>query len=440
MRWIQRLCSSQPASVLRTTVLLLLVIAVPAPPARALDAPTERKAYAEAYAALRSALADEPAIDNHTHLVYSARYDERYVEYMPLVMRQDIARQLDLAEALFGTRDPTEAAAIREARVAAEGDAYWERHLDATRTRIALVNTMRPFAAAGGRLRRVPFASYLLFPVRADNYPLHPEAAATASRAREWLAGEGGADAAALADLDAYLAFVDRTLAQWAQTGAVGIKFIEGLVRPLHFTATTRQQAAELYAAGRAAPLSRTDYLRLQDHVARHIFARAPEHGLAVHIHVGAGNPPFLRLGDNSVHQLENVLANPRFFGTQFVLIHGGFPEVEAAAYQSLRPNVWIDISAQSHFVPVRDLAGNLRTYLGYSPRSVLFGTDVSSFPGVPAGPEVQHLVVSERLRDALDRALAEMVAAGEVTVEQAISMARDVLHGNAERLYGFAD
>lgn len=393
--------------------------------------------YETVYAEISTALDDVRAIENHTHIVYGASFDERFTGFMPLIMRQDMKRHLDLAQDLFGTRDPAEAKARRDARVAAEGGAYSAAHLDATRTDLALVNTMQTFDDAGGRLLRVPFASYLLYPLPADNVPLHPEAAAIATRARDWLTARAPSGETAPGDLESYMSFVDGTLAAWAEEGVVAIKFVEGLSRPLVYGDTTRAEANALFMAGLVTPLSRADYLRLQDFIARSIFLNAPAHGLAVHIHVGAGNPPFLRLGDNAVANLENLLADPKFFGTQFVLIHGGFPEVEAAAYQSLRPNVWIDLSAQALFVPPRDLAANIRTYLSYSPQSVLFGTDASSFPHVPGGPEVQHHVLSRRLRHALADALAQMVAQDEITPDQAIAMGQGVLRGNAQRLYG---
>jgi predicted TIM-barrel fold metal-dependent hydrolase len=393
---------------------------------------------AEAYATITAALEDEWAIDNHTHIVYGAHYDEKFFGYMPLAMRQDVPEQLALIRELFGTDDPEEAAAIRNARIEAEGGDYWIRHLDATRTRIALVNTMQPIPDTGGRMLWVPFASYLLFPVPADNYPRDPFSKGTVARSQAWLAENVGEDGQIPADLPAYLAFVDETLAAWARDGAVGIKIIDGLTRTLRFSDVSADEAAELYRKGQSQALSRDEYLRLQDHVARHMFLKAPELGLTVHIHVAAGSPPFLRLGDNDVAHLENILTNPRFFGTQFVLIHGGFPDVEDAAYQSLKPHVWIDVSAQTFFYPMPELVERLRIYLIYSASSVLFGTDVSSFPSVPGGPEVQHIVLSKKLRDALNLALAGMVQDGLMTVEEAISVGRGVLHENAERLYDF--
>lgn len=393
---------------------------------------------AQPYTAIRAALEDEWAIDNHTHIVYGAHYDEKLFGYMPLAMRHAVPEQLALARELFGTNDPAKAAAIRDRRIKSEGGAYWIRHLDATRTRTALVNTMAPLPETGGRMRQVPYATYLLFPVPADNYPRNPAGADIAKRARAWLAGNAPEDGQAPADLSAYLAFVDETLAAWARDGAVGIKFIDGLTRTLRFSEIGADEAAEHYRKGHSQALGRNQFLRLQDYIARHIFLKAPEHDLTVHIHAALSSPPFLQLGENDVRHLEEVLTDPRFFRTQFVLIHGGFPLVEDAAYLSLKPHVWVDVSALAFFYPMRELVERLRIYLIYSPSSVLFGTDVSSYPSVPGGPEVQHIVLSRKLREGLNRALAGLVRDNVITIEQAISLGRGILHENAERLYHF--
>jgi hypothetical protein len=55
------------------------------------------------------------------------------------------------------------------------------------------------------------------------------------------------------------------------------------------------------------------------------------------------------------------VLTDVRYLGTRFVLIHGGAPLVEDAAYLALKPHVWVDISAQPFLYAVPELAANLR-------------------------------------------------------------------------------
>ncbi|HET8648276.1 MAG TPA: amidohydrolase family protein, partial [Vicinamibacteria bacterium] len=198
------------------------------------------------------------------------------------------------------------------------------------------------------------------------------------------------------------------------------------------------ERARALYAQGRRAPLAREPYLALQDYLARHLFARAGQLGLPVHIHSSHGVPPFLRTQEADVRNLDSVLTDARLFGTQFVLIHGGAPHIEDAAYMAVKPHVWVDVSALPFLYPVPELARALRKYLTYAPEKVLFGTDVGAYPGVPVGPEVQHIALSRVLRAALTLALADMVRDGQVDLEQAAQMGQGVLHENARRLYGW--
>jgi hypothetical protein len=59
-------------------------------------------------------------------------------------------------------------------------------------------------------------------------------------------------------------------------------------------------------------------------------------------------------------------------------------------------------------------------------------------YPSVPVGPEVQHVVLTAKLRRALYRALASLVEDGTIDLETAVELGRGVLRGNAERLHGF--
>lgn len=185
--------------------------------------------------------------------------------------------------------------------------------------------------------------------------------------------------------------------------------------------------------------LSQAEYLALQDHLARHVFLRSGETGLSVHIHTGHGIPPFLQVREADVRNLEPVLTDTRFFDTQFVLIHGGNPLHEDAAYLAHKPHVWVDISAMPFVYEVPKLADIIRIYLRFAPEKVLFGTDAQAAPGVPLGPEIQHIALSRHTREALYLALAWMVRDQLVDLEWAIQIGKDVLRGNAERLLGHA-
>lgn len=144
-----------------------------------------------------------------------------------------------------------------------------------------------------------------------------------------------------------------------------------------------------------------------------------------VHIHSSLGVPPFLTTLDSDVRNLEDVLTDPIFFDTTIVLIHGGAPWYETASYLAIKLNVWIDISALGFLRPVPELADILRKYFLFAPEKVLFGTDGSNGPTVPGGAEVQHIVVSRAVRNALYLALSGLVRDGVVTEQQAIQIGR---------------
>ena len=216
------------------------------------------------------------------------------------------------------------------------------------------------------------------------------------------------------------------------------MKFWDAYLRTLRIADVPESQAAALYAKGLTAPLTRDEYLSLQDFLWRHILLEAGEIKLPVHIHSSLGVPPFLRSLESDVRNLEDVLADPRFFATPVVLIHGGGPWHEIAAYLALKPNVWVDISSIGFLYPVPDFAEVLRRYLLFAPQKVLYGTDAASYPSVPGGADVQHLVLSRATRDALYLALAGLIRDGVIDREQAVAMGKGVLRENARRLYGW--
>jgi predicted TIM-barrel fold metal-dependent hydrolase len=86
----------------------------------------------------------------------------------------------------------------------------------------------------------------------------------------------------------------------------------------------------------------------------------------------------------------------------------------------------------------VPDFADIPRNYLLFAPEKVLYGTDASSYPSVPGGADVQHLMLLRATRDALYLALAGLVRDGVIDHERDIEMRRGVLRENARRLYGW--
>ena len=388
------------------------------------------------------------AIDNHTHLWWKCDLDpSALTEPESWIWIPEFAR--DLTEEFGVSVDPeriaaaVKAAETERARLIQElgPHGYWLRHLDRTQTAIAFVNSISSDGSDGDRLRWVPYASVLLYPLAADapmtRSPDHQEAISEWQGRLMTYLDEAGLDTVPR-DLDGYVQFVDQTLARWKQQGAVAVKFLDALLRTLVFADVPEERARALYAKGLDTPLPRDEYLALQDYLARHIFLECGRLKLPVHIHSSEGPPPFMRLHDCDVRNLDEVLTDVRFFDTQFILIHGGFPLVEAAAYLGLKPNVWVDISAMSFLVPTPDLAAILRKYLLSCPDKVLFGTDAGGKPWL-GGADVMHAALSRLTREALYLALAGLVRDGLLDPDQAVQLGEGVLHRNAERLYGFS-
>jgi predicted TIM-barrel fold metal-dependent hydrolase len=387
------------------------------------------------------------AIDNHTHLLDKAPFDPALDAMMPLPLRSTSPAMADAMRDRFaipaGVTGPAlaqRATEARDAMLARRGAArYWADHLDATRTAIALVNQDFPEGTDGKRLRWVPSATNLMHPLPAEaleaRSPGHAkDIRATRANLQRFLAEAGLKEAPA--DLAGYMGFVERTLDRWKEQGAVGVKFWDAYLRTLVFDDVPEEKAAALYAKGRATALPRDEYLALQDYLARRIFLAAGPRRLAVHIHSSHGVPPFLRTMESDVRNLEPVLTDVRYFGTQFVLIHGGMPLVEHAAYLALKPHVWYDMSAMPFLYPVPEMAEALRKVLTFAPEKLLFGTDVST--PVIVGTDLQHVALSRAAREALALALAGLVRDGVVDLETAVRMGESALHGNARRLYGW--
>ncbi len=240
-----------------------------------------------------------------------------------------------------------------------------------------------------------------------------------------------------------YLArVVTPTLERQKREGAVGIKFVAAYMRPLSFEKTPQNVAARIYARYvrggiHGAEPAWAEYKKLQDYLFRHIAVEAGRLGLAVHIHTGGGCGHFFNLSNGNPLLLESVVNDPSLRKTNFVLIHGGYPFVNEAAFLLEKPNVYADFSAQTFLLTPAALGRVLRDWLEYEPEKILFGTDAS-----PATPEVSWeesaWTTNKTAREALAIALTGMINDGDITRERALELAHMVLRENAKGLYKF--
>ena len=359
-----------------------------------------------------------PAIDNHTHLRGRNIVNPDFDAFSPVLLRSTNPWLPAVLKARFGVA-PTpgdwkqtiaQLDKAREAMIARlTQDGYWGDHLDYTHT---LVNMNQQDRTDGRRLRWVPHASVFLYPVAArhlmERSPSHEADIAEAQKDLHRFLAEANLKTVP-SDLPGYVKFVDDTLSRWQMEGAVAVKFSEAYLRTLRIADVPEQRAAVLYARGQKEALAREEYIELQDFLWRHILLKAGELSLPVHIHSSLGVPPFLRALESDVRNLEDVFTDPRFFKTPVVLIHGGGPWHEIAAYLALKPNVWVDISSMAFVYPTREFARILPTHLTFVPQKVLFGTDAGGSPGVP-NDDVHHILLSRATGDALYLALAGLV------------------------------
>jgi len=236
--------------------------------------------------------------------------------------------------------------------------------------------------------------------------------------------------------LAGYLDFVARSLAANQKRGGVAVKFEASYFRSLAFDDPPREAAAAIYEKyrGGGAP-SFDDYKIVQDVVFRHIVAEAGRLHLPVHIHTSVGGGDYFSIRGVNVVNLENVLRDPRYLTTTFVLIHGGYPLDREAIWLTAMKNVYLDSSATELVLYPTEFKNVLRRWLEIFPEKVTFGTD--AFPYNEAlGVEEVYWMGAHTARTALAAALAEMIAAREISETHAMTIAHGYLHDNAAALY----
>jgi len=238
------------------------------------------------------------------------------------------------------------------------------------------------------------------------------------------------------ATFDAYLAFVARSLEANRKRGGVAVKFEAAYFRSLFFDDPPRERAQSIYdkyrAGGVPPPQEYTDF---QDFIFRHIVAESGRLHLPVHIHTNAGGGDYFNIRNVNVLNLENVVRDPRYQATTFVLIHGGYPFDRQAIFLASMKNVYLDSSGTELILYPDEFKHVLRVWLETFPEKVTFGTD--AFPYNEAlGVEEVYWIGVHSSRTALAAALAEMIAAHEISEPRALEIARGYLHDNAAALY----
>jgi hypothetical protein len=238
------------------------------------------------------------------------------------------------------------------------------------------------------------------------------------------------------AGFDDYLKFITQTLEDNQKKGGIAMKFEVAYFRSLRFGDPSREDAEAIYKKYVAEGVpAETEYRTFQDYIFRYLIREGGRLRLPVHIHTAVGIGDYFNISESNVMNLENILRDPRYSETIFVLIHGGYPLEREAIWLASVKNVYMDSSLMEVVMYPAAFKDSLRQWLETFPDKITFGTD--SFPYNDAlGAEESYWLGVQTARTGLAAALAEMVATGEVSEAKALEMAHAYLHDTAVSLY----
>jgi len=235
---------------------------------------------------------------------------------------------------------------------------------------------------------------------------------------------------------DGYLAFISRILEENQKKGGIAEKFEVAYFRSLYFADPPREAAAAVYGKYRSGGVpTPEEYTTLQDYVFRYLVTEGGRLHLPVHLHTAVGEGDYFSLQKGNVMNLENIVKDPRYLDTTFVLIHGGYPYFRQVIWLASMRNVYIDTSEIEVLLYPSEFKNVLKLWLQTYPEKITFGTDAYPYSAA-LGSEEGYWLGVHAARDALAAALAEMVAADEITEAKALEFAHGYLHDNAVRLY----
>jgi uncharacterized protein len=394
-----------------------------------------------------------PIYDNHSHATFpddsdmdaqAAPPDETSV----LRLREDNPEFVAAAKSLFGYPyddfKPEHAKWLIDKKKAAEASgstAYWDSILDKLNietclaNRVALAHYLDP-----KRFHWVFFVDSFLFPLNnRDQTGKNPdmgvyiplqEKVLQRYMKQENLNGLP-------ADLGGYETFIRQTLADNQKKGGVAIKFEAAYFRSLYFSDPPREKAEEIYAKYHSGGVpSNDEYRTFQDYVFRVLIDQAGKLNLPVHFHSAVGIGDYFSLRNGHPLNLENVVRDPRYSKTNFVLIHGGYPYTLDMIWMTAAKNVYTDSSLMGYYVYPSELKNILKQWISLFPDRMMFGSDAFPFNDA-VGAEETFWLASRSARTAVAAALAELVSEGAFSEEKALELAHMYLHDNAAKLYG---
>lgn len=408
---------------------------------------------AKIYARLLPQINKIPAYDNHSHATFPDDSDMDAQASPPgestvMRLRESNPEFVAAAKSLFGYPyndfAPEHAKWLIDKKKAAEASGsttYWDGILDKLNIETCLANrvALAPYLDPK-RFHWVFFVDSFLFPFDNRNQtgkntdlgvyiPLQEKVLQRYEK-QESLS-------AIPADLSGYESFVRQTLADNQKKGAVAMKFEVAYFRSLYFADPPREKAEAIYSKYHSGGVPSDDeYHTFQDYIFRVLIEQAGKLKLPVHFHSAVGIGDYFSLTNGNPLNLENVLRDPRYKETNFVLIHGGYPHTVEMIWLTAAKNVYTDSSLMGYYVYPSELKNILKQWISLYPEKIMFGSDAFPFNDAVGAEETFWLAIHSA-RTAVAQALAELVAENAITEAKALELARMYLHDNAAQLYG---
>lgn len=311
-----------------------------------------------------------------------------------------------------------EQAATLDARIFANSqDERWIHHVVTERANIELMLN-DPYWGRLDFTTHYPF-EVLVFNVTTLLDGFHPSEFRQPSDDPYRFAREQGLE---VASLDDYLAVLDRLFRVAKEKGAVCLKTTKAYERTLRFEDVPRERAAWVFGRPRSE-LSAQEVKDFQDFVMWRLVELSVRYDLPFQIHTGHGRLQ----GSNPLLLVDLVEANPR---TKFILFHGGYSRVGETGAIVLRhgSHVWVDSVWLPTISPTMARRA-LHEWLEVMPSDrLMWGADCNHAEGIYGATVTTRRVLVE--------VLAEKVERGELLEEHALRIGRQVLRGNALKLF----
>jgi uncharacterized protein len=405
----------------------------------------------DTYQRLLTQIEKIPAFDHHAHPGF---YDDPDVDAMasppgsaPLRERDSNPELIAAAKALFNypydDLSPDHAKWLSAQKLGLkqqQGNAYWSNILDKLNIEQGVANrAMMADYLDPKRFKWVFFADSFMWPFNNQNetnrnpdekvyIPLQEK------MLHRWMQQENVT--ALPPTFDGYLQFVTRTLEDNQKKGGIAEKFEVAYMRPLTFSDPTKEQAEAIYKKySKGGVPAEAEYRTFQDYIFRYLIREGGRLHLPVHVHSAVGIGDYFNISESNIMKLENILRDPRYSATTFVMIHGGYPLEREAIWLASVHNVYMDSSLMEVVMYPAAFKDSLKQWLEAFPDKITFGTD--AFPyNETLGAEESYWLGVQTVRTGLAGALAEMVSSGEVTEAKALEMAHAYLHDTAVSLY----